>query len=271
MPPITSTHNMLDRAAAPQRRLATAAQAKYTFLFPALAEDPLAGCFAGTDPRGTWERLRDFEIATRIPLTDMPVMQMRLPAAYTYFGQFMNHDMSAPVGDVVSIGAATPPTGVIGAVDPPGLDRTRRSSVAIILQNLINEHAEPLTLASLYGDGPGSADPMVRALYQPDGKRFRLAMTRQEPEKVFTDQLINPSRVFHATGARDIPRAGGLPLIADQRNDENLIVSQLHLALMLFHNKAVAVLEPQFLTATDCFREARALVARHYHWLILND
>jgi hypothetical protein len=51
--------------------------------------------------------------------------------------------------------------------------------------------------------------------------------------------MLDPARVLHATGAPDLPRAGGLPLIADQRNDENLILSQLHLALMLFHNKVV--------------------------------
>jgi hypothetical protein len=209
MPPITSTHNMLDRGAAPRSRLAAAAQAKYTYLFPDLANDPLVGCFAGTDARQTRNRLRQFEIATRIPLSDMPVMQMRLPAAYTYFGQFMNHDISAPVGDVVSQDDAPTPTGVVGAVDPPGLDRSHRATVAIILENFFNEHAEPLTLASLYGDGPESADAAVRGLYETDGKRFRLALTRREQDSFFTNQLIKPGRVIHATGAPDIPRNGG--------------------------------------------------------------
>jgi hypothetical protein len=274
MPPIASTHNMLDRDQ-PRRALLqlrqAQARAKYTYLFPTLANDPMVGCFAGTTPRETSDRLRAFEIATRTPLSDLPVMQMRLPAAYTYFGQFMNHDISAPVGDVVSQDRAAPPSGVIGAVDPPGLDRSRRATAEIILQNFANEHAEPLTLASLYGDGPASADPEVRALYGPDGKRFILGKTRREPERFFTDRSKDPARVVHATGAPDIPRKDGLPLIADRRNDENLIVSQLHLALMLFHNKAVAALEPRIADAAQCFAEARALVTRHYQWLILND
>jgi hypothetical protein len=271
MPPITSTHNMLDRDGSGAATARAASRSKYTYLFPKLAEDPLVGCFAGTTVRQTVDRLRAFEIATRIPLSDMPVMQIRLPAAYTYFGQFMNHDISAPVGDVVSGGPARPAAGVVGAVDPPGLDRSRRAKTAIILKHLTNEHPQPLTLASLYGDGPDSADPDIRALYQPDGKRFRLASTRREPDRFFTDHLIDPKQVVHVTGARDIPRANGLPLIADRRNDENLIICQLHLALMLFHNKAVAALEPEFPDPTDCFREARLLVTRHYHWLILND
>lgn len=265
--PISSTHNMLDRRDSAE---APGSRSPYTYLFPDLAGAETAGCFKATTPRKTCERLRAFEIATRVPLSDMPVLQMRLPPSYTYFGQFVNHDISAPTGDVVSASAAMP-MGVVGAVDPPGLDRTQRGSVATILQNFANEHPEPLMLASLYGDGPGSDDPAIRALYLVDGKRFRLGRTRREADKVFTDLLLDPARVVHALGAPDIPRQDGRPLIADQRNDENLIISQLHLALMLFHNKAVTALEPAFPDAAQCFAAARALVTRHYHWLILND
>ena len=79
-------------------------------------------------PGQTSDRLRAFEVATRVPLSDLPVLQMRLPPSYTYFGQFVNHDISAPTGDVVAQGA-TPPMGVVGAVDPPGLDRRTRAGV----------------------------------------------------------------------------------------------------------------------------------------------
>jgi Animal haem peroxidase len=266
--PIRSTHNMLDRRGAAR---VVGSQSRYTYLFPDLAAADLVGCFQGATPRQTWERLCAFEIATRVPLTDLPVMQMRLPPSYTYFGQFVNHDISAPTGDVMDQEGVSAPMGVVGAVDPPGLDRSKRSDVATILENFANEHPEPLTLASLYGDGPSSADPGIRALYEADGKRFRLGRTRREPDKVFADLLIDPASVVHATGAPDIPRGDGVPLIADERNDENLIISQLHLALMLFHNKAVAVLEPQIADPAACFAAARELVTWHYHWLILND
>ena len=271
MPPITSTHNLIDREDARPTLAAARSRSRYTFLFPALAEDPLVGCVTGTTARATCDRLRAFEIASRVPLSGMPVVQMKLPAAYTYFGQFVNHDISAPTGDVVTQHGWTAAAGVIGAVDPPGLDRNRRAKPSIILDNLANEHPEPLTLSSLYGDGPESADPEIRALYHADGKRFRLGQTRREADAVFTNLLINPARVIHATGAPDIPRAAGVPQLADRRNDENLILSQLHLALMLLHNKAVTALEPQVPDAAECFRQARQLVTRHYHWLILND
>lgn len=273
MPPILSTHDMLDRTGARARtaRMAAKSKSKYCYRFPALAADDRVGCFAGTTPQQTWERLQAFEVASRVPLSDVPVLQMRLPAAYTYFGQFVNHDISAPRGDVMSQDAGAPPAGVVGAVDPPGLDRSRRASVAIILDNFFNDHPEPLTLASLYGDGPGSTDPSVRALYAADGKRFRLGKTRREVDQVFIDDMKDPALVEHATGAPDLLRTGGSPLIADLRNDENLIISQLHLALLLFHNKVVAALEPSHPNPAKCFDEARKVVTRHYHWLILND
>ena len=266
--PITSTHNLLDRTASSPVPLA---QSRYTYLFPHLAEDPLAGCVTGTTPRETCDRLRAFELASRIPLSGTPVLQMKLPAACTYFGQFMNHDISAPVGDVVTQRDGTPTAGVIGTVDPPGLDRNRRATPGIILENLVNEHENPLTLCSLYGEGPNSADAEVRALYEADGKRFRMGKTRREADRFFTDLLINPAGVIHATGAPDLPRRDGKALIADRRSDENLILSQLHLALMLLHNKAVAALEPRVPDPADCFDQARELVTRHYHWLILHD
>lgn len=264
--PIRSTHNMLDQVSGG----ASTSRSPYVYLFPDLAGDERAGCFAGTSSRQTWERLKAFEVATRVPLSDLAVNRMRLPPSYTYFGQFVNHDISAPCGDVVAA-EATAAMGVVGAVDPPGLDRSTRAGVAAILTHFANEHPEPMMLGSLYGDGPHSADPAIRALYEADGKRFRLGRTRRETDAVLKSAVVDTSLVVHATGARDIPRRDGRPLIADERNDENLIISQLHLALMLVHNKAVAVLEPDHPDPAHCFAAARALVTRHYHWLILND
>jgi Animal haem peroxidase len=276
MSPIRSSHNLLnsdeDPSAGTQTSGSARGQSRYTYLFPDLVGEPLAGCFAGTSERETADRLRAFEVASRVPLSASPVLRMRLPAAYTYFGQFVNHDISAPVGDVVARSRPASPSGIVGAVDPPGLDRDRRSASETILESLINEHAAPLSLASLYGDGPSSSDPQVAALYTADGLLFRLATTSVAPDSFFSITLGIPAEtVVHASGARDIPRKNRKPLIADHRNDENVIISQLHLAMMLFHNKAVVALKPHFADRAQRFREARRLVTRHYQWLILND
>ncbi len=128
--PIRSAHNMLE---ANGIAAGAGSRSAYTYLFPDLAGDDRVGCFAGTTPRQTWDRLKAFEVATRVPLSDLAVNRMRLPPSYTYFGQFVNHDISAPTGDVVAVGG-TAPMGVVGAVDPPGLDRSTRAGVAVILR-----------------------------------------------------------------------------------------------------------------------------------------
>ncbi|MFN5999466.1 MAG: peroxidase family protein [Paracoccaceae bacterium] len=275
MSPITSPHSLFGPAAPGPALLETAvnpkSQSRYRYRFPHLAKDDRVGCFAGTTPAETFNRLKAFEEASRTPLSRMQVLPMRLPPVYTYFGQFVNHDISAPVGDVVTRPDPPKAVGVIVTIDPPGLDRARRAKAEVILKHFVNEQANPLALDSLYGDGPDSAEPRTRALYEPDGKRFRLGVTRREVDQVFKDMLKDPGLVHHETGARDILRREGAPLIADHRNDENLVVSQLHLALLLFHNKAVAALEGENTSPKECFEAARQLVTLHYHWLILHD
>lgn len=272
MPPISTPHSLFGAStAAPAAEAAPASQSGYCYLFPDLARRADVGCFRGATPTESVQRLRTFEKDSRTALSTPQVLPMRLAAVYTYFGQFVNHDISAPVGDVVTL--ATPPDGM-GVIDtglPPGLDRVRRASPEVILANFVNEQAEPLALDSLYGDGPDSADPGIRALYAPDRKRFRLGKTRREPDQFFEDKGRKPGRIHHDTDAPDILRIDGKPLIADRRNDENLIISQLHLALMLVHNKAVKALEDETPVAADCFAKARQLVTLHYHWLILHD
>ncbi|MGF1472928.1 MAG: heme peroxidase family protein [Rubrobacteraceae bacterium] len=70
-------------------------------------------------------------------------------------------------------------------------------------------------------------------------------------------------------GVRDLQRredAGqrfGVALIGDPRNDENQLVSQVHLALMNLHNKLMERVED--------FEEARKLTRWHYQWVVLHD
>jgi Animal haem peroxidase len=63
-------------------------------------------------------------------------------------------------------------------------------------------------------------------------------------------------------------------LIGDPRNDENLIVSQLHLALERFHNRVVVDvsgdLGPGF-TTDEILAEAQRVLRWHYQWLIIQQ
>jgi hypothetical protein len=257
---LTSTHDLQDTPAPAESR------SPYAYLFPDLADAPEAGRFHGTDDAGTLQRLKVFETACHLPPTESPGLTIDLPAAYTYFCQFLNHDISAPVGSVAANLAGLPPVGIIGSADPIGLNKDWRADVATILSHIANEQARPMMLGSLYGEGP--SDPESAALY--DGAAFRLGLTSVTDDQTFSDSKTPPDQIVHVRGAPDIPRAEGVPLIADRRNDGNLILSQLHLAFMLFHNKAVKALAAS--TPPDqVFARARALVTLHYHWLILND
>jgi hypothetical protein len=72
----------------------------------------------------------------------------------------------------------------------------------------------------------------------------------------------------------DLPRnSQNTALIGDPRNDENVIVSQLHLAFIKFHNEVVkhvrdANPKPDI---DDVFAKAQRLVRWHYQWMVLHE
>jgi hypothetical protein len=73
--------------------------------------------------------------------------------------------------------------------------------------------------------------------------------------------MNNPLNPFSSTNTA---------IIGDPRNDENLIVSQLHVAMIKFHNLMVDVLHLVGF-AGDIFVEAQRLVRLHYQWAVVHD
>jgi hypothetical protein len=77
----------------------------------------------------------------------------------------------------------------------------------------------------------------------------------------------------------DLPRnAQQVALIGDPRNDENILVSQLHVGFLSFHNEVVdhlrarrANLERHALPGETLFATAQRLVRWHYQWVVVND
>jgi hypothetical protein len=71
----------------------------------------------------------------------------------------------------------------------------------------------------------------------------------------------------------DLPRSSsGQAIIADARNDENLMIAGIQVAFLKFHNAVVERVR----TTTDldgdaAFAEARRIVTWHYQWLILHQ
>lgn len=167
-----------------------------------------------------------------------------LPAGYTYFGQFIDHDITHDTTAGLTVDAP-----LIGdSVSPDTLKQLRSPS---------------LDLDSVYGLPDGANSDFL----QPDGIRFRLGTTSATPRE---------PRQFVGF---DVPRQGendkipGKALIGDHRNDENLIVQQLHTVFLKFHNKVVDVLERESPgeSAPLVFARARDLVTKHYQWIVLHD
>ncbi|MFI6906522.1 peroxidase family protein [Nonomuraea sp. NPDC050394] len=77
-------------------------------------------------------------------------------------------------------------------------------------------------------------------------------------------------RIENGGAFEDLPRrSNGSAIIADERNDENLMIAGLHVAFMKFHNRVVDRVRSQGLPNT--FGTARLNVLWHYHWIILHE
>ena len=102
-------------------------------------------------------------------------------------------------------------------------------------------------LDSLYGRGPGDQP----YLYNADGRTLIAGRKLTEAGA--------PSK------CTDHPRLNGRAMIGDKRNDENVIVSQLHAAFAAFHNQVAR--DRPHMAFNDLARE----VAWHYQWIVLTD
>lgn len=75
-----------------------------------------------------------------------------------------------------------------------------------------------------------------------------------------------------AGGQGDLPRSlDDRAIIGDPRNDEHLIIAQLHLLFIRFHNAVVAHLRRQGVAAEDLFDTAQRLVRWHYQWIVAHE
>ena len=70
----------------------------------------------------------------------------------------------------------------------------------------------------------------------------------------------------------DLPRnIQGLALIGDARHDDDILIAQLHLAFLRFHNQVLEALHAEGLSGMAAFSEAQRIVRWHYQWVILHD
>jgi len=162
----------------------------------------------------------------------------KIPAGFTYFGQFVDHDISL---DLTSLGDKEK--------DPLGIENFRTPAV---------------DLDCLYGLGP-------------DGSPHLYARDPNNGHKPGPKMLIGKNINVQFGGItgdflNDLPRSPeGFALIGDHRNDENLLVAQTHLAFLKFHNAVCDMLATSASPPRDIFKEARRIVTWHYQWIVLHD
>jgi hypothetical protein len=173
-------------------------------------------------PETAAERLPDLDALRRLgdALTfrehdDAQERETDIPAAYTYFGQFVFHDIThwkPPVGD-----------GPVAGLRSAALD-----------------------LDSVLGFEPSDTA---------DG----------DPNLTTPLPLGSTTRDLRGCSfAADLPRSPcGAPLIADARNDDNLALAQVHVAMTAFANAVRAAVGPQ--------GRAAALAATHVQAVVLSD
>lgn len=155
----------------------------------------------------------------------------KIPAGYTYLAQFVDHDIS--------------------------LDSQARKFpwTPISSSNSFNERIPIFDLETLYG-----ANAEDNSIYlKQNSAELRLGET-----SVQIDSILKKSPF------QDLPRRSDkTAAILDQRNDENLLVAQTHVAFATFHNTIVSTSTEA--NTTEKYKEARRQTIRHYQYIVLKD
>lgn len=163
---------------------------------------------------------------------------LAMTAGFTFFGQFVDHDMTFD------------PTSSLARRQDP--------------ESIRNFRIPALDLDSVYGGGPGVSPHLYDRTV--DGGRTTM----------LTEPIPGSAAVsIDGSERRDVPRSSQLTaLLGDPRNDENLILSQLHLAMLRFHNAVVGDVADELgagATVDELFAEAQRVVRWHYQWLVLHE
>ncbi|GGP18839.1 peroxidase family protein [Silvimonas iriomotensis] len=166
-----------------------------------------------------------------------PEENLWVPAGYTYFGQFVDHDLTF---DSTS------------SLDPA--DKNRLPS---------NLRTPRFDLDCVYGDGP-DAQPYM---YAPDGATLLDGSFPETSSSGKETSNGNPWDLFRGPTGRAI--------IGDKRNDENSIVCQIQLGFIRYHNAIVQRLNGEdpgtWVVPDNLFESARAEVRWTYQLLLIHD
>lgn len=167
---------------------------------------------------------------------DLDAPGVPVPTIYTFFGQFVDHDITFERATMqIDLQHPTP-------IDPRHLGT-----------QIINSRSPNLDLDNVYGpDLEGKLAPR-----DPDNlDKLLISPVNDAPPS----RGLPPGKDIYNDFAR---AADGTAQIGDPRNAENVVLAQLHVAFLRAHNALV-----------DCglrFGEARKLLRQHYQWIVLDD
>lgn len=81
-----------------------------------------------------------------------------------------------------------------------------------------------------------------------------------------------PGRMLLGPDGHDLPRnSQGRALTGDPRDDENVLVSQLHLVFLHFHNRVFDTHTDPAASTGERFQDAQRTVRWHYQWVVLHE
>ena len=211
-----------------------------------------------------------------------PTPDSTMPPVLTYWGQFLDHELTARTDResiITSVKAPHPPT-----------------PSAVVESKLRNARSPRFDLDSVYGGspiGPGiTADvvTVISGLRHPSLVNKMRVGTALEPgplpdgldehrdlpryvqvQAAVRDAALNAARASlpadeFAKFADTLPQRA---LIGDTRNDENLVIAQFHLSFLRFHNKAVDFLASHNTGWLPDFSSVQTLTRLHYQWLVV--
>src|SRR5690606_36041714 len=121
-------------------------------------------------------------------------------------------------------------------------------------EHVSNFRTPTLGLDNVYGSGPGVSSH----LYDHRAGKAGLFLLEESG---------TPDR-------DDVPRnSQNVALIGDPRDDENLMIAQLQVAFLKFHNNAVGHVRSTLKLKEPCqvFQEAQRLVRWHYQWIVIHE
>ncbi len=156
-----------------------------------------------------------------------------ISAGMTFLGQFIDHDITFD-----------PTSSLERQADP---------------EFIANFRTPGLGLDNVYGSGPGVSPYLYD---QSDGQGIKALL-----EPIGSKGMKNADKY-------DVPRnTQNTALIGDPRNDENLIVNQIQVLFLRFHNVMVDALRIKYPSKSPSiiFNEAQELVRWHYQYIVLHE